>query len=219
MLIVRILRPDRMTSALTNFIRDILPHGKSFVECDSDVSSFQVLEQSYEDCTPLIPLYFILSPGSDVASDMDKLALKCGMVKEITYFNISLGKYDCDMIWTYINKTADIVFLTLFTLSMHSPTHFTNTLTNTPYLSHTHTQIHTHTHSHSHTQSHTHTTTGQGQDVVAAERLEAGSSQGFWIFLNNIHLMPKWLPVLEKKVRQLLHSHCSVLFHIFLWDI
>ena len=98
MLIVRILRPDRMTSAVTNFIRDILPHGKSFVECDSDVSSFQVLEQSYEDCTPLIPLYFILSPGSDVASDMDKLALKCGMVKEITYFNISLGKYDCYMI-------------------------------------------------------------------------------------------------------------------------
>ena len=92
MLIVRILRPDRMTSALTNFIRDSLPNGKAFVECDSDLSSFQVLEKSFEDATPLIPLYFLLSPGSDVASDMDKVALKYGMVKDVTYFNISLGK-------------------------------------------------------------------------------------------------------------------------------
>jgi dynein heavy chain len=90
-----------------------------------------VLENSYEDSTPLIPLYFILSPGSDVVSDVDKLAVKYGMIKDITYFSISLG---------------------------------------------------------------------QGQDIVAADRLEAGSGQGFWVFLNNVHLMPKWLSVLEKKL-------------------
>lgn len=61
------------------------------MECDSDLSSFQVLEQSFEDTTPLIPLYFILSPGSDVVSDVDKLAVKCGMIKDVSYFNISLG--------------------------------------------------------------------------------------------------------------------------------
>ena len=131
LLIVRILRPDRVTAAITNFIRDMLPNGKHFVECDSELSSYQVLAQSFEDTTPLIPLYFILSPGSDVVADVDKLALKYNKVKDVTYFNISLG---------------------------------------------------------------------QGQDIIASERLEAGSGQGFWVFLNNVHLMPKWLPALEKKM-------------------
>ena len=92
MLVIRILRPDRITSAMTKFVRGMLPDGKNFVECDSDLNSFQILEKSYEDSKPLIPLFFILSPGSDVASDMDKLAAKYGMVKDVSYFNISLGE-------------------------------------------------------------------------------------------------------------------------------
>jgi dynein heavy chain len=130
-LMVRVLRPDRITASLTSFIKDLIPDGKSYCECDSELSSFQIVEQSFQDSTPLIPLYFILSPGADVVADVDKLASKLGKVKGDDYHNISLG---------------------------------------------------------------------QGQDVVAQERLEVGNRQGHWIFLNNVHLMPRWLPILEKKL-------------------
>ena len=131
LLVVRMLRPDRTTAALYNFIRDMLPKGKEYVECDSQLNSFQVLEQAFLDASPLIPLYFILSPGADVVTDVDRLAVKVGKIKGIDYHNISLG---------------------------------------------------------------------QGQDVIAQERLEVGQRQGHWIFLNNVHLMPRWLLVLEKKL-------------------
>ena len=133
LLAVRTLRPDRITAALTNFIRDIIPKGKDYVECDSQLNSFQVLEQSFEDSRPSITLYFILSPGADVVSDVDKLAAKFGKVKGVDYHNISLG---------------------------------------------------------------------QGQDIIAEERLEIGHRQGHWIFLDNVHLMPRWLHTLEKKLEK-----------------
>jgi len=76
-------------------------------------------------------MYFILSAGSDIVSDIDKLANKCRKVKGIDYHNISLG---------------------------------------------------------------------QGQDKIALEKLEIAYRQGHWIFLNNVHLMPKFLIFLEKKL-------------------
>jgi dynein heavy chain len=39
---------------------------------------------------------------------------------------------------------------------------------------------------------------GQGQDEVARRRIEEGNREGHWIFLQNIHLMPRWLVELEK---------------------
>lgn len=95
-MVVRVLRPDRITAALTGLIKEILPKGKEFVECDSELNSFQILEQvdypsflffdflqlavnviekAYDDSSPIIPLYFILSPGADIVSDVDKLAV------------------------------------------------------------------------------------------------------------------------------------------------
>lgn len=41
---------------------------------------------------------------------------------------------------------------------------------------------------------------GQGQDEIAEERLDIGVKDGHWIMLQNIHLMPSWLPTLEKKL-------------------
>lgn len=131
LLVVRVLRPDRLTAALTGFIRETIPSGKDYVECDSELSSYQVVESSFEDSTPLIPLFFILSPGANPLADVDKLAHKVGKTMGLDYHNVSLG---------------------------------------------------------------------QGQDVVAAERLEIGNRQGHWVFLNNVHLMPRWLPFLEKKL-------------------
>ena len=41
---------------------------------------------------------------------------------------------------------------------------------------------------------------GQGQDVIAMSYLETVNTNGYWVILNNVHLMPKWLAELEKKV-------------------
>lgn len=38
MLVVRVLRPDRVTSALDKFVRKTLPNGDAFVDCDSAAS-------------------------------------------------------------------------------------------------------------------------------------------------------------------------------------
>ena len=40
MLVIRCLRPDRITFALDNFIRKTLPNGDAFVDCDSASSPF-----------------------------------------------------------------------------------------------------------------------------------------------------------------------------------
>ncbi|XP_065217396.1 dynein beta chain, ciliary [Planococcus citri] len=44
---------------------------------------------------------------------------------------------------------------------------------------------------------------GQGQEVVAEQALEISSKQGHWVVLQNIHLVKKWLPTLEKKLESL----------------
>ena len=131
LMIIRVMRPDRMTAAVTNFIKEVLPKGKDFVECDNDLSGFQIFEQSFKDSSPLTPIYFVVSPGSNIVSDVDKLAARAGKTKGLDYHNISLG---------------------------------------------------------------------QGQDVIASEVIDVGSRQGHWVFLNNVHLMPRWLLVLEKKL-------------------
>ena len=39
---------------------------------------------------------------------------------------------------------------------------------------------------------------GQGQDIIANAKLEISYKEGCWIMLQNIHLMPSWLPTFEK---------------------
>ena len=87
-----------------------------------------MLEQAFDDASPTVPIYFVLSPGANVVADVDKLAERDGMKSGETYFNVSLG---------------------------------------------------------------------QGQDVVAQERLEAAHRSGHWVILNNVHLMPRWLKKVE----------------------
>ena len=147
LLAVRSLRPDRMQSAITNFVMAVMPDGPKFVECDAQSNSYQVLEASFDDSTPVTPIYFILSPGVDVVADVDKLARKIGMEVGVNYHNISLG---------------------------------------------------------------------QGQDVVAMARLEAGHQEGHWVILNNVHLMPRWLRELEKKLDEFAIAGSHEKFRVFL---
>ena len=44
---------------------------------------------------------------------------------------------------------------------------------------------------------------GQGQEVIAEQKLDLAYKQGGWVMLENIHLVAKWLPVLEKKLETL----------------
>lgn len=41
---------------------------------------------------------------------------------------------------------------------------------------------------------------GQGQEIVAEQAIDLASVQGHWVMLQNIHLVAKWLPTLEKKI-------------------
>ncbi|CAF1004056.1 unnamed protein product, partial [Didymodactylos carnosus] len=43
---------------------------------------------------------------------------------------------------------------------------------------------------------------GQGQQVIAEEAMDIASKEGHWVVLQNIHLVAKWLPQLEKKLEQ-----------------
>jgi len=147
MLVVRCLRPDRMTTALTNFVRGVLPNGNAYADCDMTLNSYQVLEQSLHDSTTITPIYFILSPGANVVGDLDKLADKYHFVKNESYWNVSMG---------------------------------------------------------------------QGQDIIAMANLETAHRNGHWVILNNIHLMPRWLIELEKKLDEFAQEGSHEKFRLFL---
>lgn len=57
---------------------------------------------------------------------------------------------------------------------------------------------------------------GQGQDVIAMNKLEIGHKEGHWVMLQNIHLMPSWLLELEKKMDEFAVEGSHPSFRLFL---
>ncbi|KAI9221923.1 dynein heavy chain and region D6 of dynein motor-domain-containing protein [Blastocladiella britannica] len=47
---------------------------------------------------------------------------------------------------------------------------------------------------------------GQGQEVIAEQKLDIAHKHGGWVMLQNIHLVAKWLPSLEKKLEALMQD-------------
>lgn len=43
---------------------------------------------------------------------------------------------------------------------------------------------------------------GQGQEIVAENAIEVAAKNGHWVVLQNIHLVKKWLPSLEKNLER-----------------
>jgi len=129
LLITRVLRPDRMIPAITDFVANTLPMGTRFTQCDQASSFSEILHTTWQDSKPNTPIFFILSPGADPVLDVVKYAKKSGFGDK--YHNVSMG---------------------------------------------------------------------QGQDVVAMEKLAIGHKMGHWIVLQNIHLMPIWCARLEKQL-------------------
>ena len=66
-MIFRCFRVDRVVRAITNYV--INQVGETYVQ--PPIISFEAI---YEQSQPLSPIVFILSPGSDPASDLMKLA-------------------------------------------------------------------------------------------------------------------------------------------------
>jgi dynein heavy chain, axonemal len=57
---------------------------------------------------------------------------------------------------------------------------------------------------------------GQGQDVIAMRNLEMAHRQGHWVVLNNVHLMPRWLIELERKLDEFAMEGSNKKFRLFL---
>lgn len=83
LLVIRCLRPDKMTTAISEFIIEKM--GESYVEPPPfDLAS------SYADSNPCSPLIFVLSPGADPMSGLLKYAESKQMTDQVT--SISLGQ-------------------------------------------------------------------------------------------------------------------------------
>jgi dynein heavy chain len=92
MLVVRVLRPDRVTTALDNFVRRTLPAGDEFVDCDGTSSAQEILLSSFMDSTATTPIYFILSPGANPVADVEWLGRKQGVDVAKMFHQVALGQ-------------------------------------------------------------------------------------------------------------------------------
>jgi len=86
LMLLRCFRVDRIYLAVTEFVTRVM--GEKYVM--PPVISFEAI---YEQSTPLSPIVFILSPGSDPASDLMKLAERSGFgVNKLKYLSLGQGQ-------------------------------------------------------------------------------------------------------------------------------
>ncbi|XP_070509872.1 dynein beta chain, ciliary-like [Chironomus tepperi] len=84
--IMRCIRPDRMSYAMREFIREKL--GSKYVE-----SRTIEFAKSYEESSNVIPIFFILSPGVDPLKDVEKVGNSIKFASDRGNFhNVSLGQ-------------------------------------------------------------------------------------------------------------------------------
>jgi dynein heavy chain len=86
LLLFRALRPDRMSNALSTFVRGEM--GPFFV-----TSAAFDLAKSFEDSAPGTPMFIFLSPGVDVAAAVETLGAQLGFSSDNgNYASVSLGQ-------------------------------------------------------------------------------------------------------------------------------
>jgi dynein heavy chain len=149
LLVIRCLRPDRMTTALGDWIRKSLPNGVDYMDCDQSNSFFEVLNQCSEDSSNTTPIFFILSPGADPVKEVEAMGRK-----KVQNFKAGVNYHNVAM--------------------------------------------------------------GQGQDVVAEQKLDQGHKEGHWVMLQNVHLMPRWCVSLEKRLDDYMIDGSNPDFRLFL---
>jgi len=93
LLVLRCLRPDRMCGALGDWIRNILPNGKDYMDCDGSSSFRVVLENSFADATTTTPIFFILSSGADPVKEVEAMGkAQVGLQLGTNYWNVAMGQ-------------------------------------------------------------------------------------------------------------------------------
>ncbi|CAE8597984.1 unnamed protein product [Polarella glacialis] len=93
LLVLRALRPDRSCSALGDWIRNSLPNGKEYMDCDGSSSFQMILHNSFEDSTSTTPIFFILSPGANPVAEVEILGRKlCALQLGTNYWNVAMGQ-------------------------------------------------------------------------------------------------------------------------------
>jgi dynein heavy chain len=86
LLLFRALRPDRMSNALSTFVRSVI--GPKYVS-----SRPFDLAESFKDSSPGVPIFIFLSPGVDVAAAVEMLGSKLGFSADTgRYASVSLGQ-------------------------------------------------------------------------------------------------------------------------------
>ncbi|XP_066519814.1 dynein axonemal heavy chain 11 isoform X2 [Hoplias malabaricus] len=86
LILMRALRPDRMTYAVRNFVEEKL--GVQYTE--GRKTEFARL---FKECGPASPVFFILSPGVDPLKDVESLGKKLGFTIDLgKLHNVSLGQ-------------------------------------------------------------------------------------------------------------------------------
>ncbi|XP_020566647.2 dynein heavy chain 11, axonemal-like [Oryzias latipes] len=86
LIMIRALRPDRMTYALRNFVEEKL--GVKYTE--GRKTDFA---KSFKESGPASPVFFILSPGVDPLKDVESLGRKLGFTIDLgKLHNVSLGQ-------------------------------------------------------------------------------------------------------------------------------
>ena len=83
MLVLRCLRPDKLTNAMQLYIARHL--GARFIEPQTSG-----LDAIYKESGPTTPLIFVLSSGTDPASELYKFAEKMRMARKL--YSVSLGQ-------------------------------------------------------------------------------------------------------------------------------
>lgn len=138
MLVLKCLRPDKFTDAMQDYLAANL--GEQFIEpISTDLSAM------YQESTPMIPLIFVLSTGTDPAAELYKFAEKNRMTKRMAVISL-----------------------------------------------------------------------GQGQGPRAEKMINEGMEAGLWVFFQNCHLAPSWMPRLERLLENIPPDNVHRDFRIWL---
>ncbi|KAL3927056.1 MAG: hypothetical protein SGPRY_002999 [Prymnesium sp.] len=85
-LLMRALRPDRVTAAVSSWVRQVL--GKQYIEQEP----FSMMD-TFSDSSAPTPLFFVLFPGVDPGADIEKLGKDLGFTENNgRYKSISMGQ-------------------------------------------------------------------------------------------------------------------------------
>ena len=86
LLLIRVMRPDRVTAAVALFVRSMM--GNRYI----DQPTFN-MKETFEDSSAPTPLFFVLFPGVDPGGEIEKLGRELGFTEANgRYKSISMGQ-------------------------------------------------------------------------------------------------------------------------------